>query len=139
MSDRVYEILFIADPNLGEAEVDTLTALVQGYAEKEGGRIQKVEKWGKKRLAYVVKKQREGNYVLLVVEGGAALVKELERRMRVTDGVLRFITVRVDEDLAKAERRKAQRSAEEAKRRARTGGRPPAPPAPAAEAEEVEL
>ena len=52
MSDRVYEILFIADPNLGEPEVDTLTAHIQGYAEKEGGRIQKVEKWGKKRLAY---------------------------------------------------------------------------------------
>lgn len=137
MSDRIYEVLFIADPNLGEAELDALAAQVQGYVEKEGGRIQRVEKWGKKRLAYVVKKQREGNYVLLVIEGGTALVKELERRLRVTDGVLRFITVRVDEDLAKAERRKAQRTAEEAKRRARTGGRPPAPPV--SEPEEVEL
>src|SRR5262245_28473644 len=82
VSDRVYEILFIADPNLGEAEVDTLTTQVQGYAEKEGGRIQKVEKWGKKRLAYLVKKQREGSYVLLSVEGGASLVKEVERRLR---------------------------------------------------------
>ncbi len=51
MSDRVYEILFIADPNLGEPEVDALTEHIQGFAEKEGGRIQKVEKWGKKRLA----------------------------------------------------------------------------------------
>ena len=91
--------------------------------------------WGKKRLAYVIKKQREGNYVLMVVEGGPALVKELERRLRVTDGVLRFITVRVDEDLAKAERRKAQRAVEDAKRRERTGGRPPK----ALETEEVEL
>jgi small subunit ribosomal protein S6 len=133
VSDRVYEILFIADPNLGEAEVDTLTTLVQGYAEKEGGRIQKVEKWGKKRLAYVVKKQREGSYVLLSVEGGAALMKEVERRLRVTDGVLKFLTVRVDEELRKAERRKARRAQEEAKRRAR--GVPPRP----APAEEVEL
>lgn len=139
MSDRIYEVLFIADPNLGEPELDALAAQVQGYVEKEGGRIQRVEKWGKKRLAYVVKKQREGNYVLLVVEGGAALVKELERRLRVTDGILRFITVRVDEEQAKAERRKAQRAVEEAKRRARTGGRPPAPAPPPVADEEVEL
>ncbi len=123
MSDRVYEILFIADPNLGEPEVDALTAQVQGYIEKEGGRIQKIEKWGKKRLAYVVKRQREGYYVLLVAEGGAALVKEVERRIRVTDGVLRFITVRVDEELRKAERRKARRTAEEEKRRGRQADR----------------
>ena len=81
MSDRVYEILFIADPNLGEPEVDTLTAHIQGYAEKEGGRIQKVEKWGKKRLAYPVGKHREGSYVLIVTEGGQTLVKEVERRL----------------------------------------------------------
>jgi len=135
VSDRTYEILFIADPNLGEPEVDALTTVVQGYAEKEGGRIAKVEKWGKKRLAYVVKKQREGNYVLMVADGGAAMVKEVERRMRVTDGVLRFITVRVDEDLAKAERKKGQRAVEEAKRKARGVGRP----APAEPQEEVEL
>jgi len=133
VSDRVYEILFIDDPNLGEPEVDTLTALVQGYAEKEGGRIQKVEKWGKKRLAYVVKKQREGSYVLLSVDGGATQKKEVERRLRVTDGVLKFLTVRVDEELRKAERRKGRRAQEEAKRRAR--GVPPRPAPP----EEVDL
>ena len=135
MSDRTYEILFIADPNLGEPEVDALTTVVQGYAEKEGGRIAKVEKWGKKRLAYIVNKHREGSYVLLTVEGKAALVKEVERRIRVTDGVIKFITVRVDEELRKAEGRKARRAAEEAKRRAKGPARPPRP----AEAEEVEL
>ena len=123
VSNRVYEVLFIADPNLGEPEVDALAALVQGYIEKEGGRIQKVEKWGKKRLAYVVKRQREGYYVLLVAEGGTALVKEVERRIRVTDGVMRFITVRVDEELRKAERRRARRAAEEEKRRGRQSDR----------------
>src|SRR5688572_8408123 len=133
MSERVYEVVFIADPNLGEAELDALVAQVQGYIEKEGGRIQRVEKWGKKRLAYVVKKQREGYYNLLVVEAGAALVKEVERRLRVTDGVLRFITVRVDEELRKADRRKAQRTAEEAKRKTRASSRPAA-----GEREEVE-
>ena len=134
MSDRVYEILLIADPNLGEPEVDALAATVQGYIEKEGARVQKVEKWGKKRLAYLVKKQREGSYVLLVVEGRAAIVKELERRIRVTDGVLKFITVRVDEELRKADARRARRAVEEAKRRERGPVRPAAPPS-----EEVEL
>ena len=117
MSDRVYEILFIADPNLGEPEVDALADQIQGYAEKEGGRVQKVEKWGKKRLAYTVRKHEEGYYVLLVVEGRGALVKEVERRIRVTDGIVKFITVRVDEELRKAERRKARRAQEEAKRK----------------------
>lgn len=119
MSDRVYEILFIADPNLGEPEVDALTAQVQGFVEKDGARVQKVEKWGKKRLAYAVGKHREGYYVLVVAEGGRALVKEVERRMKVTDGVVRFLTVRVDEELRKAERRKARRVAEDEKRRGR--------------------
>jgi small subunit ribosomal protein S6 len=135
VSDRTYEILFIADPNLGEPEVDTLTTTVSGFVEKEGGRITKVEKWGKKRLAYIVHKHREGSYVLLTVDGPAALVKEVERRIRVTDGVIKFITVRVDEELIKAEHRKAKRAAEEAKRRAKGPARPPRP----AESEEVEL
>jgi small subunit ribosomal protein S6 len=124
VSDRVYEILFIADPNLGEPEVDALTAQVQGFIEKEAGRIQKVEKWGKKRLAYMVGKHREGSYVLMVAEGGPALVKEVERRIRVTDGVIRFITVRVDEELRRAEGRRARRAADEAKRKSRPGARP---------------
>ena len=119
MSERVYEILFIADPNLGEPEVDALTTQIQGYVEKEGGRIQKVEKWGKKRLAYLIGKHREGSYVLLTVEAGAAMVKEVERRIRVTDGVIKFMTVRVDEELKKADRRRARRAAEDEKRKAR--------------------
>jgi small subunit ribosomal protein S6 len=127
VSDRVYEILFIADPNLGEPEVDTLTAHIQGYVEKEGGRIQKVEKWGKKRLAYVIGRHREGSYVLIVAEGQASLVKEVERRIRVTDGVVKFMTVRVDDELRKAERRRARRAAEEEKRRGRTSERAAAP------------
>ena len=109
MSDRTYEILFIADPNLGEPEVDALTALIQGYVEKVEGRIQRVEKWGKKRLAYLIGKHREGSYVLIVAEGPAALVREVERRIRVTEGVVKFMTVRVDEELRKAATRKSRR------------------------------
>jgi small subunit ribosomal protein S6 len=121
VSDRIYDILFIADPNLGEPEVDALAAQVQGLVEKDGGKLQKLEKWGKKRLAYAVRRHREGYYVLLVVEGTGAMVKEVERRLKVTDGVIRYLTVRVDEDLRKAERRKAQRALGEEKRRGRAG------------------
>jgi small subunit ribosomal protein S6 len=119
LSQRVYEILFIADPNLGEAEVDSLADQVQGFVEREGGRVQKVEKWGKKRLAYLIKNHREGYYVLIVTEAAGNLVKEVERRLRVTDGIIRFITVRIDEDLRRAEQRKARRTAGEERRRAR--------------------
>jgi small subunit ribosomal protein S6 len=135
-SERVYEVLFIADPDLGEAEVDALTAAVQGFIEKEGGKVQKVEKWGKKRLAYAVRRHREGSYVLIVAEGRPEMVKEVERRIRVTDGILRFITVRIDEDLRKAERRKARRAAAEDKRKDRGAGRAPSA---AFEGEEVSL
>jgi small subunit ribosomal protein S6 len=120
LSDRIYEILFIADPNLGEPEVDALAAQVQGFVEKDGGRVEKLEKWGKKRLAYEVRRHSEGSYVLLVVHGGGQLVKEVERRMKVTDGIIRFLSVRVDEELRKAERRKARRALAEEKRRGRT-------------------
>ena len=126
MSDRTYEILFIADPNLGEPEVDTLAAQVQGFVEKDGGRLQKMEKWGKKRLAYDVRRHREGYYVLLVVEGSGTMVKEVERRIKVTDGIIRYLSVRVDEELRKAERRKAKRTLGEEKRRGRAGAPPPA-------------
>jgi small subunit ribosomal protein S6 len=136
VNDRLYELLFIADPNLGEPEVDTLTTLIQGYAEKEGGKVQKAEKWGKKRLAYLIGKHREGSYVLLTIEGKPTLVKEMERRIRVTDGVIKFITVRVDEELKKAERRKAKRAASDSKKK-RGPVRPAEPAAP--EAEGVEL
>jgi len=138
LSQRVYEILFIADPNLGEAEVDALTAQIQGFIEKEGGKVEKVEKWGKKRLAYLVKRHREGSYVLLSVEGGTELVKEVERRIRVLDGVIKFMTVRVDEDLKKAERRKAKRVVEDEKRRSLRPDRPVPAPAPVAPIEEVQ-
>jgi len=120
VSDRTYEILYIADPGLGEPEVDALTALIQGYVEKVGGRIQKVEKWGKKRLAYLIGKHREGSYVLIVAEGQASIVREVERRIRVTDGVVKFMTVRVDEELRKAATRKSRRREDRRPPQART-------------------
>ena len=125
MSNRVYEILFIADPNLGEEAVGTLTEQVQGFVEKDGGKVEKVEPWGKKRLAYEVQGHNEGYYVLITAESTGPLVKEVERKMKVTDGVIRYLTVRVDEELRKAERRKARRALADEKRRGRPGATAP--------------
>jgi small subunit ribosomal protein S6 len=124
----VYEILFIADPNLGEEAVATLTEQVQGFVEKDGGKVEKVEQWGKKRLAYEVRGHREGSYVLMVAESTGPLVKEVERKMKVTDGVIRYLTVRVDDELRKAERRKARRALADAKRKSRPGATAPSKP-----------
>jgi small subunit ribosomal protein S6 len=123
VNTRVYEILFIVDPNLGEPEVEALVAQVQGYIEKEGGSVRKAEQWGKKRLAYAIKGRREGYYVLLVAEGDAGIVKEVERRMRVTEGVMRHLAVRVDEDLRKAETRRLKRQRREERNKARQATR----------------
>jgi small subunit ribosomal protein S6 len=119
VKERTYEILFIADPNLSEADVDGLTATVQGFVEKEAGKIDKIEKWGKKRLAYDVGRHRDGYYVLLTVLGSNALIKEVERRIKVTDGIIRHISVRVDLELAKAETRKSKRSSADDEKRAK--------------------
>jgi small subunit ribosomal protein S6 len=112
-------LLFIARASLAEPEVESLTETVKGYLEKEGGVIEKVEPWGKKRLAYEIDKQREGYYVLVVFNSKGDIVKEVERRLKVTDGVIRHITVRVDEDLRRAESRKKRRADEEVKKKAR--------------------
>jgi small subunit ribosomal protein S6 len=112
-------LLFIARASLAEPEVESLTETVKGYLEKEGGVIEKVEPWGKKRLAYEIDKQREGYYVLVVFNSKGDIVKEVERRLKVTDGVIRHITVRVDEDLRRAESRKKRRADDEVKKKAR--------------------
>ena len=118
MSQRQYEILFIAEQNLGEPEVDTLTATVKGFIEKENGTVEKVEKWGKKRLAYTIGKNREGSYVLMIANAPGSSISEVERRMRVTDGILRFLAIRIDAEMKKADRKKTIRGKKESTRRA---------------------
>jgi len=131
VTDRTYELLFIARPGLAEPEVEALTETVKGYLEKEGGTIEKVEPWGKKRLAYEIDKQREGYYVLIVFASKGDIVKEVERRLKVTDGIVRHITVRVDEDLRRAESRKKRRADHETKKKERQAAKRTAVESPA--------
>jgi len=97
-----------------------------------GGTIEKVEKLGRRRLAYRVARQREGLFVLFVLDGTGDTVKELERRLKVTDAVIKYLTVRIDEELKRAEKFKALRAKQEARR---PRSKPAAAPAPQAAAE----
>jgi small subunit ribosomal protein S6 len=127
---RIYEELFIIKPDTPEEEADQYVEQLQTQLTTAGATIDKVEKWGKRRLAYRIDKYREGSYVLLQFTGDANLVKELERRLRVADMVLKFITVRIDETLKRLEKRKKVRDKRAAKRA--TAAPPPgAPGAPA--------
>jgi small subunit ribosomal protein S6 len=129
---RKYELIFIVRTDFPEEELGKLITQMEGVVTSHGGKVEKVEKMGRRRLAYRVQHQREGIYVLFVVEGGGEAVKEFERRLKVNDAVIKYLSVRVDEELKRAEKAKAWR-AEQAARKPRP--RPsPATEAPMAEA-----
>jgi small subunit ribosomal protein S6 len=120
---RVYEELFIVKPDAPEEEVDAYVAQVKDLIVNGKGAVDKVDNWGVRKLAYKVSKYAEGRYVLVQFTSSPELVKEVERRMRVTDLVIKFITVRIDEKVKKIEKRKKQRE-----KRAARKPPPPAPP-----------
>jgi small subunit ribosomal protein S6 len=113
---RIYEELFIAKPDAPEEELEHFVEQLQSQLTSAGATVDKVEKWGKRRLAYKVDKYREGSYVLLQFTAKPDTVKELERRLRVSDIVIKFITVRIDETLKRLEKRKKDRDKRAAKR-----------------------
>ena len=130
---RVYEELFIIRPDAPEEEVDAYIGQLKDLITNGKGTVEKADKWGTRKLAYRVQKYNEGAYILLQFSSSPELVKEIERRMRVTDMVIKFITVRIDEKAKKIEKRKKQRE----KRAARKPPPPPmaSPAAPAVPAE----
>jgi small subunit ribosomal protein S6 len=130
---RNYEIIFIVRPDVPEEDVDKLIAQMEGVVAGAGGKLEKVEKLGRRRLAYRVRKQREGFYVLFQLQGSGDTVKEFERRLKVIDSVIKYLSVRIDEDLERAEKFKALRAKQESKKRRSKPAVAP-PPQPAAEA-----
>jgi small subunit ribosomal protein S6 len=131
---RKYEIMFVIRPDLPEDEVEKVVTQFEGVLTGAGGKMEKIERMGKRRMAYRVQRHREGIYVLFVCEGTGDTVKEVERRFKVTDSVIRYLTVRTDEELKRAEKRKAER----AKQAARQGRPKTAAPAPSFEAAAAE-
>jgi small subunit ribosomal protein S6 len=129
---RNYEMIFIVRPDVAEDDIQKLIAQMEGVVVSAGGKVDKVERMGRRRLAYRIEKQREGFYILFYVQGTGDTVKEFERRLKVTDAVIKHLTVCTDEILKRAEKFKALRTKQEAKRRRnRAATAPPAPPAPA--------
>ncbi len=96
--NRVYELMFIVRPDMTDEDLDKLISTLQSVVPASGGSVQRVDKMGKRRLAYMVRRFHEGIYILMVVEGGGAVVHELERRLRVSEPVIKFLTVRIDEE-----------------------------------------
>lgn len=135
--DRLYEIMFIVNPSLPDEEVDKLIAQFEATVTSTHGETQKVEKLGKRKLAYRVGKFWEGYYILFTVKGGGETVKEFERRLKVTDAVIKYLTVRVDEDLKRLEKMKAKRAARAARKPPRVAPTPlpETTPEPAPESE----
>jgi small subunit ribosomal protein S6 len=111
-----YEIMFIVNPSTPEEDVDKINSQIEGVITAGGGKVGKIEKMGKRRLAYLVKKFREGAYVLFTVEASGAVVREVERRLRVLDSVLKYLTVRMDEDSKRLDKIKVHREKRAARR-----------------------
>ena len=118
---RQYEVVFIVDPTADE-EVPKLTESFSQIITDQGGTVVKAETMGKRQLAYEILHHKDGTFVLIEIEGSGREIAELERRMRVNDRVLRYITVRVDEDRRRAEKLKARRARKAAKRPPQHGG-----------------
>lgn len=116
MDKRIYEVVYIVQPNVAEDEVNQLSTNLQQIITSQGGEIVKAESMGRRQLAYPIGRVNEGQYMLMEVAGSGSEIAELERRMRVNDQVVRYITVRVDEDRRRAEKFKAKRQRKASKR-----------------------
>ena len=126
---RTYELMIIVRPDMSDEDLDKLISTLESHVSSAGGTLKNMERMGKRRLAYVVRGFQDGMYILFTVEGGGTAIHELERRLRVTEPVIKFLTVRVDEEQKRVDKIKRIRDAH-------TKGKPAAAqPAEAAGAE----
>ncbi|MFZ0957432.1 MAG: 30S ribosomal protein S6 [Candidatus Sulfotelmatobacter sp.] len=107
--NRTYELMFIVRPDMTDEDLDKLVSTLGTAVTSSNGTVKSVEKMGKRRLAYTVRKFHEGVYVLMTVEGGGGVMHELERRLRVSEPVIKFLTVRIDEEQKRLDKIKAIR------------------------------
>jgi small subunit ribosomal protein S6 len=139
MEQRTYEVMFIVRPDMQDEDVDKLVANLESNANTAGAKIQATERWGKRKLAYDVRRFSEGNYILMKVDADGKAIHEVERRLRVAEPVIKFITVRTDEKqkkldkIAKLRATKVKRSATETAAPAEAAPAPAATETPAAE------
>jgi small subunit ribosomal protein S6 len=120
-TSRQYELVYIVTPEATEQEIADLHAQIEQIVQRFGGTFDKTENWGRKRLAYDIGHHREGNYVVETITGSGELMKEIDRRLRVIDQVIRHLVVRVDEELRVAQRTTDARKTFVARRRVARG------------------
>jgi small subunit ribosomal protein S6 len=109
--NRTYELMFIVRPDMVEEDQDKLISTLESAVASAGGNVKSVERLGKRRLAYTVRRFQDGLYLLLTVEGSGTIIHELERRLRVTEQVIKFLTVRIDEEQKRQDKIKKIREA----------------------------
>ena len=137
-TQRQYEVVFIVDPSADDDEVTRLTDGFKQIVTDQGGTITKAESMGRRKLAYEILHKTEGNFVLMEIEGSGREIAELERRMRVNDRIIRYITVRVDEDRQRAQKFKDKRERKAGKRPGAQPSKASSDIATAADVEEVQ-
>jgi small subunit ribosomal protein S6 len=122
--NRKYELVYIVSPDATDAQVADLHSQVEQIAQRMGGHIDKTDNWGRRKLAYAIGPHKEGTYVLETIDGGGELMKEIDRRLKVSDLIIRHLIVRVDAEQTKIERTRTKRT-ESMRRRRIARGLPP--------------
>jgi len=131
LANRTYEVMYIVDPETSIDKITKLNEAVGKLIEKEGGTVVHMEDIGRRNMAYEINKKKEGHYVLFEIEGSGQEILELERRMRVNDMIIRYVTIRVDEDRKKADKIRAKREKRQSSRAKFRATEEPAEQAPA--------
>ena len=119
--NRTYELVYVVSPDATDEQVADLHTQVESIVQRMNGQIEKTDNWGRRKLAYEIGRHKEGTYVLEVIKGNGDLMKEIDRRLRVTDLVIRHLTVRVDEEQAVVERTRSKRTETSRRRRMARG------------------
>ena len=119
--NRKYELVYVVSPDAGDDQVGALHTQVEETIARMGGQLEKTENWGRRKLAYEIGRHKEGTYVLEVINGSGELMKELDRRLKVLDYVIRHLVVRVDEHEAVVERTRSKRTETSRRRRVARG------------------
>ncbi len=123
MEERLYDLIFICRPTTPEEEISKITATLEHACAEKGGKVEKLEKWGTRKMAYRVAKHREGYYVYLQIKSTQGeLIRELERRLAVSDAVIKYLTVRLDEELKRQQKFQRRRDRKAARRPRKPAG-----------------
>ena len=121
---RKYELVYVVSPDATDEQVAELHTQVESIVQRMHGQLEKTDNWGRRKLAYEIGRHKEGTYVLEVINGDGELMKEIDRRLKVTDLIIRHLAVRIDEEQAVVERTKNRRT-ETSRRRRVARGLPP--------------